>query len=63
MNKEKTIVTESPNVHALVPKARKAQTVIPLSEPISFIFEKLISLEILQTIPRENHLHSFNLAK
>ncbi|KAK4717707.1 hypothetical protein R3W88_016045 [Solanum pinnatisectum] len=62
-DKGKTIVTEAPNVPRLVSEARKSQTFTPLSEPISFIFEKLRSLEILQPKPREIPLNPFNPAK
>ncbi|KAG5574115.1 hypothetical protein H5410_063881 [Solanum commersonii] len=46
-----------------VPKLRKSQTSIPLSEPISFIFKKLRSLRILQPRPNEIPSHPFNPAK
>ncbi|KAH0682773.1 hypothetical protein KY290_021360 [Solanum tuberosum] len=62
-DKGKTIVIEAPNVPPLVPEVRKAQTFIPLSEPISFIFKKLRSLGILQPRPNETPLHPFNPAK
>ncbi|KAH0678973.1 hypothetical protein KY284_020058 [Solanum tuberosum] len=62
-DKGKTIVTKESNVPPLVPEARKTQTFTPLSEPISFIFEKLRSLKNLQPKYREIPLNSFNPAK
>ncbi|KAK4706834.1 hypothetical protein R3W88_033551 [Solanum pinnatisectum] len=62
-DKGKTIVTEESNVPPLVLEARKSQTFTLLSEPISFIFEKLRSLKILQPKYREIPLNPFNPAK
>ncbi|KAK6784121.1 hypothetical protein RDI58_017575 [Solanum bulbocastanum] len=62
-DKGKTIVTKAPNAPPLVPEVRKTQTFTPLSEPISFIFEKLRSLGILQPNPHEILSHPFHSAK
>ncbi|KAK4733572.1 hypothetical protein R3W88_007833 [Solanum pinnatisectum] len=62
-DKEKTTITKAPNVPPLVPAVRKTQNFTSLSEPISFIFEKLISLGILQEKPSEIPSHPFNQTK